>query len=70
MTRIEGSKHYYRSGGSAYFYTWVEYEVLSQSETQSYVRWRRGVYSYGSWAGSVLQFDDWCKGCTLTSANY
>ena len=52
MTRIEGSKHYYRSGGSAYFYTWVEYEVLSQSETQSYVRWRRGVYSCSSTTGA------------------
>lgn len=68
-TRVAGSKHYFKSGGSAYFYTWVEYEITSQTESGTYYRWRRGVYSYGDWAGSTLQFDDWCKGKSLTSGS-
>lgn len=68
-TRVAGSKHYFKSGGSAYFYTWVEYEVTSQTESGTYYKWRRGVYSYGDWAGSTLQFDDWCKGKSLTSGS-
>lgn len=69
MARVNGTKHYFKSGGSAYFYTWVEYEVTSQTESGTYYKWRRGVYSYGDWAGSTLQFDDWCKGKSLTSGS-
>lgn len=68
-TRVAGSKHYFKSGGTAYFYTWVEYEVTSQTESGTYYKWRRGVYSYGDWAGSTLQFDSWCSGKSLTSGS-